>query len=51
MFHGIWDFRDLELEYEKNMTLIRLIFICITGISMFLCLFSLVSSMTANIRE
>ena len=48
---SLWDFRDFEKSINKSEQIINIIFIIVTIIVMFLCFFSLVSSMSANILE
>ena len=48
---SLWDFRDFEKSIQKSEEVINIIFIIVTIIVMFLCFFSLVSSMSANILE
>lgn len=48
---SLWDYRDFEKNIKRSEDVINIIFIIVTIIVMFLCFFSLVSSMTANIME
>lgn len=48
---SLWDYRDFEKNIAKSETVINIIFVIVTVIVMFLCFFSLVSSMSANILE
>lgn len=47
----VFDYRDVEESQEESQQIMATIFSLITFVSMFLCFFSLVSSMTANIVE
>lgn len=48
---GVWDYRDSLATAEESQGLMGTIFSVVTFIAMFLCFFSLVSSMSANIIE
>jgi hypothetical protein len=48
---SIWDANDSAEIYEKVRSILNTIFNVIIAITMFLCFFSLTSSMTANLYE
>jgi hypothetical protein len=48
---SVWDYRDVKESEEESTALMSTIFSVVTALSMFLCFFSLVSSMTANMIE
>eukprot|EP01015_Nassula_variabilis_P027759 TRINITY_DN5729_c0_g1_i13.p1 TRINITY_DN5729_c0_g1~~TRINITY_DN5729_c0_g1_i13.p1 ORF type:complete len:267 (+),score=50.24 TRINITY_DN5729_c0_g1_i13:41-802(+) len=48
---SIWDFRDFSSNLKKSGNAVSIIFIVVNIIVMFLCFFSLISSMSANILE
>lgn len=47
----IWDYRDYKDSVNSSKSLINIIFTIVSSITMALCFFSLISSMTANILE
>jgi ABC-type antimicrobial peptide transport system permease subunit len=47
----VFDYRDIEESEQESQQIMGTIFSLVTFVSMFLCFFSLVSSMTANIVE
>ncbi len=47
----IWDYRDSVSGTEESKNAISLIFLGINALAMFLCFFSLISSMAANILD
>ncbi|CAG9319834.1 unnamed protein product [Blepharisma stoltei] len=48
---SIWDYRDSQSTAQQSAGLMSTVFSLVTLIAMFLCFFSLVSSMSANILE
>eukprot|EP01017_Pseudomicrothorax_dubius_P033091 TRINITY_DN4392_c0_g2_i1.p1 TRINITY_DN4392_c0_g2~~TRINITY_DN4392_c0_g2_i1.p1 ORF type:complete len:319 (-),score=52.37 TRINITY_DN4392_c0_g2_i1:115-1071(-) len=49
--YSIWDYRDVARGIEKNSAIVSATFVSVTIIAMFLCFFSLASSMSANILD
>eukprot|EP01016_Furgasonia_blochmanni_P040533 TRINITY_DN5182_c0_g1_i1.p1 TRINITY_DN5182_c0_g1~~TRINITY_DN5182_c0_g1_i1.p1 ORF type:complete len:963 (+),score=283.19 TRINITY_DN5182_c0_g1_i1:176-3064(+) len=49
--YTIWDYRDFAKNLEKSAGVVSIVFVAVTVIVMFLCFFSLISSMSANILE
>ncbi|KAM3144375.1 hypothetical protein pb186bvf_003539 [Paramecium bursaria] len=48
---SIWDYRDYEKSIQQSQDLIIIIFNALTIVVMFLCFFSLMTSMSANMLE
>eukprot|EP00743_Colponemidia_sp_Colp-15_P004098 GILK01004422.1.p1 GENE.GILK01004422.1~~GILK01004422.1.p1 ORF type:complete len:1015 (+),score=201.79 GILK01004422.1:200-3244(+) len=48
---SLWDFRDYAESYEQTDAIMSMVFTIMSLIAVFLCFFSLVSSMAANIME
>ena len=48
---GVWDYRETKESADESAALMGTVFSVVTFIAMFLCFFSLVSSMTANMLE
>lgn len=51
LYISIWDYRDYKDSIDSSKSLINIIFTAVSSITMALCFFSLISSMTANILE
>lgn len=49
--YSVWDYREYKEEIRQNQSILNIIFVGVAAMTMFLCLFSLVSSMTANMLE